>query len=202
MSLSFVASAVANAANITIPASAAVGDLAVLFDYAFTVGTTPADAVPSGWTSLVTASKSDGFNDARMTCSYKVLAGGEPGSSVTGLNSDSENKVMLVFHPSIAITTVTPSTWVGQVTAGNPTAQSILASGQPTPLLALAAACIEGGTGAFSVESPAFSATVATADADMLAGYTIYNSSPADHSLDMADLGTNNGLSSGYIRVA
>src|SRR3990167_4739618 len=73
-SITFVASAVANAATIVIPAGAQAGDVAVLCDYAhFTGGTTaPTTVVPTDWTSLVN-SLEEVSQGTRHISSYKIL---------------------------------------------------------------------------------------------------------------------------------
>jgi hypothetical protein len=194
-SLTFVASAVSNANTITIPAGAQAGDLAVLFDKP--VGTVSGSDPPTNWTSILGAGGTNG-----LAVSRKLLVGGDPGASVTGITgSGNSNKVMFVFRPDAPITTVTASTWGQQITANNPTPQTVSASGQPTPLVVFGGAGVTSGTAAFSTASPAFDSTVANAAGLVIAGYKIYNSSPADHSIDMNDLG-NNALVSGYLRVA
>lgn len=197
LTLSFNTSAVSNANTITIPAGALVGDLAVLFDQCFG-GTT--DVIPTGWTGIATATA--GGAGSRGRISYKVLVGGDPGASITGLDATSEDKVMLVFTPSATIATVTVSTWNIASTALDPASQSVLASGQATPLVVLGSSSVNGGTAAFATASPAFDATVATADADLLVGYKIYNSSPADHTIDQNDLGNDQIPASGYLIVS
>jgi hypothetical protein len=193
--LSFVASAESAAATITIPSSAAVGDLAVLFDYA-TGNPTPTDVVPTNWTGVATANST---NLNRLRVSYKIIAGGEPGSSVTGMDSTAEDKVMLVFRGDVPINTVTASTWNAECTAGNPADQSVTALSQDTPLIVLGMAAINAGTAAFDVQTPAFTTTVANSEADILAGYRIYNASPVSHTIGKADQGADNGLASGYL---
>lgn len=192
-SLSFVDSATSTGPTLTIPALAAAGDLAYLFDYS-QIGTgTPTTVVPTGFTSLANTT-----DVSRAISSYKIIAAGEPGSSITGMDSDNDNKVMFVFRGNVAISTVTPSTWNSQG-GGSPSTQTVTASGQTTPLVVIGAVG-QATTAAFTTESPAFDATV-TVNSRIEAGYKIYNSSPADHSIDAGDNGRDN-LHSGYLRVA
>ena len=52
LTLSYITSATsANSATIVIPSSAAVGDLAILYDGAFTTNAYPSAVIPSGWTN-------------------------------------------------------------------------------------------------------------------------------------------------------
>ena len=192
---STVLSAGSSSSTIVIPASAAVGDLAILFDHGNQTGGT-SDVIPTGWTGLVT----DAGSPDRIRCSYKKLVGGDPGATITGLNATSVNKLMLVFRPTFSITTITPSTWLAQVTTGNPASQAVSASGQATPLVVCGGAGVFDATAVFSTASPAFDAEIASSNADIIVGYKIYNSAPVNHTIDMDDLGRN-GLASGYLKV-
>ena len=195
--LTFIDSAIANVSTITIPATAAGGDVAILFDNVADTGT-PTDVVPTGWTGIVTAT----LGAIRLRVSYKILVSGDGGDSIAAMDGDLANdKVMFVFRGNVAITGVTPSIWLSEVTGGNPSLQTVSASGHAVPLLVLAMAAVTTGTGAFSTASPAFNATVLDLGSNIIAGYKIYNSSPANHSIDMNDIGSNS-LASGYLICA
>lgn len=194
--LTFNSSATANAATITIPAGALAGDLAVLFDCAYS--TSPGAVTPAGWTNVANATVT---SVTRGMTHYKVLLAGDPGSSVTGMDETTVDKVMLVFRPSRAIVSVVASTWNADATTLNPASQTVLAVGVATPLVVIGGAGAASSTAAFVTASPAFDATVTTADSDAIMGYKVYNSAPADHTIDMDDLGSGNNLHSGYLRV-
>lgn len=203
-SLTFVGSTVQdNTATITPHASAAVGDLAVLFDYTYHGASAPAVGVPSGWTSIITQSSTPD-DIIRAAVSYQVLTGL---GSVTGIDSTQGaghggNKCMLVFHPDAPITSVVASTWNSQAAIGDPGSQSVNASGIQTPIVVFGVAAAASATlSAFSTASPAFDSVVANADADMITGYKLYNSGPANHTIDIGDNGFTNWLASGYLRV-
>jgi hypothetical protein len=200
-SLVLVDSAQSSATTITIPATAQAGDVAILFDVAINPtlnATPPTDVVPTGWTGIITESGSI----TRARISRKILAAGEPGSSITGMNGlSSDDKVMLVFRNTSAITAVSAEDWAVEITTGNPASQTVNASGQTAPLIVFGMAFISGGTGAFSTQSPSFDATITGADEDILLGYKIYESSPANHTVDMNDLGNINVLASGFLEV-
>ena len=205
MAITFVASATSvDVATIVVPATAAIGDLAVLFDQATNGSGLPTEVVPTGFTQWSTSQTTGALN--RGVISYKVLVSGEPGSTITGMKgtagSPNTNKVMFVFRSDTSsITAVTPSTLNSQGTGSDPTLQTVSAASGAAPLIVLGQAWCSNTTSAFSTESPAFDGTVTTSLADLIAGYKIYNSSPADHSIDMADLGSNNTLRSGYLQV-
>lgn len=202
--LTFVDSAISSTSSITVPGTALAGDIAVLISWARQSGV-PTDSTPSGWTKPPGATASfdgAGSNDCRISVFYKVLVSGDISASVSTIVGSSANaSVMFVFRPDATISAVTPSTFNAQATENNPSSQNVAASGQPAPLLVIGGVGCNG-TAAFSTASPAFDSTVVNASAILIGGYNIYNSSPADHSIDMNDLGTTNGLISGYIRVS
>ena len=199
-SLTFIASATSTGANITIPAGAAAGDLAILVDCGLQGNPGPSLVIPSGFTQVANTAPS---NTRRMTTSRKVLVGGDPSSSITGMNGlGSNDKVLLVFRPDAAINSVTQSTWhTPSQTNANPPSQSVVASAGDPPLIVIGAASNSTSASAFSTASPAFDGTV-TSSNRLIVGYKIYNSSPANHTIDMNDLGAANVLQSGYIAVS
>lgn len=202
--LSFVTSAISTGDTITVPASAAAGDILVLFDYAWNSSPVPTEVRPSGW-NLATPSFSQdaGSNDARAVISYVECGAGVPGTNVTGMTGTQIEKIMLVFRPDNPVSAITPGGWSGDMISTNPAVQVVTASGQAVPLIVFGFAACRASTASFAVASPAFDATVSeTSTNDAIAGYKIYNSSPADHSVDMGDLGNANALASGYLRVS
>jgi len=206
LTLDFHASAISEASTVTVPASALANDLAILLDYQNNSSVDPVDVVPAGWTSVGSLFRMTGgsFNRVGVRASRKILVAGDISASITGMNGIlNEAKVLLVFRPTGGtITTVDASTVNGQATSADPASQSVVASGQPIPLIVIGGASSHGGSAAFSTASPAFDATVVTTGNGWLrGGYKIYNSAPADHTIDMNDLG-NNGLISFYLSVS
>jgi hypothetical protein len=209
LQLSYLTYAVSNSSTITIPASVAVGYLAVLFDHAYDRDTTPpidavipTTVVPSGWTSIKNTTADSSTTKSRGISSYRIIQSGDAGSSITGMNDNGEDKVMLIFAASRPIVSVTPSTWNGQGTDGNPSSQSVLATAATAPLIVIGASGGYSGTFSFTTASPSFDGTQATADNDAIMGYKIYNGSPADHTIDIGDNGDTNILQSGYLVVS
>ena len=205
LTFSFVASATSEDSTITIPASAIAGDFAILFDAAEGQGASISSVVPAGWTSIVDTFAASGSRSIRSLVSYrKLVAAG--GGSITGMNADGETKIMLVFRPSSSISSTVVSTWNAEMTSGDPASQTVSASGVATPLIVFAFAT-KGETGtalpAFTTETPAMTNVTkfGTAyDPEVRLGYTIYNSSPSNQSIDIGDNGAMNGLQSGYVR--
>lgn len=186
--------------TITIPSSSAVGDFAVLFDLG--EGGPPSLVTPSGWTNAMDYS-SGGF---RLAVHYKVLVSGDPNLSITGMvGSIRTTKMMLVFDATGNIASVSTPTFSREITAGNPSSQTISASGQSPIVLAMAGTY--AATPAFTTASPSFDGSQSIpADSSwgVVMGYKIYGvgSSPASHTVDVADTGNSNGLWSGYFKIA
>lgn len=198
--LEFIDSATSRASTITIPATAASGDFAVLFDFVRNSSPVPTNVVPSGWTQAVTGTQDAGSNDSRTTVSYKMLGSGDPGASIAGMDGSNVVKVMLVFTRPGAPAS---SLWVADNISTNPASQAVAASGVGTPLLVLGcAAAATSGAVAFSTASPAFDDVISNTGSNpgIAVGYKIYDSGGAsDHTIDMNDLGDANSLSSGVI---
>jgi hypothetical protein len=196
--LTFVDSATSTGTTITIPAGAQEGDIAVLADFQVT-GSGPTLVTPTNWTNIVDTANAFSL----LATSYRELPSGAGGTNVTGMTvagGEVCSKVMLVFRPDSSASAITPSAFNEETTGGNPAEQTVSASGQAVPLIVLGILAAENTTNpAFSTASPAFDDTVPSND--LRFGYKIYNSSPADHTIDMADLSAGNFLQSGYIRV-
>jgi hypothetical protein len=197
LTFTFVDSSTSTSNIIVIPALAAAGDIGVFFDMNSNAGGIPTDVLPAGWNDLGSAGNSAAAS-GRFAARWKELVGGDPGANVTGINGAQTAKVMLVFRPSRPIVSTTASTWDVVVDNGDPAAQTILASGQVAPLIAMAGVGKRSATAAYNTESPLFSAQVAITQC--LASYTVYNSAPANHTVDTDGSGTQNGLASGYLR--
>lgn len=197
--LTFVDSAVSTGTTITIPAGAEEGDIAFLADFQVT-GSGPTLVTPTNWTNIVDTASAFSL----LATSYRRLPSGAGGTNVTGMSADGGeliSKAMLVFRPNSLASAITPASLNEETTGGNPASQSVTASGQAVPLIVLGILAAENTTNpAFSTASPAFDDTVPSND--LRIGYKIYNSSPADHTIDMADLSTGNFLQSCYVRVS
>jgi len=203
LTLTLIASTTANGSSISVPAAAVIGDFAVLFDATENHGgSSISTAVPTGWTSLADTFGVGSYS-LRTTVSYKILTAA--GGSVSGMTGGSfSNKVLLIFRPSTSILTVTSSVWNAEVTGGNPTSQTVTASGVQTPLIVLAWGVVgDSPIPAFATETPSMTNVTRSGSVTAPAcrvGYTIYNSSPSNQSIDVGDNGTVNGLQSGYVR--
>ena len=191
--------------NITasVPATAQSGDLAIM-SFACDENLTLPFTVPSGWTLIHEATGALAAGGSF----YKILESGDPGTNVvtsyTG-SADDNVAAIAVFRPDNPITTVTVGSKNIEVTAGNPTQQTITASGVNVPVL-LWGYCAErpGTTGGINP-----SGSLTTTGTDALLGddnheayYHIYNQgdTPANLQWDMPDE-QQNQLQSFYVSV-
>lgn len=190
-SLAFHDSATASGTGtLTVPATVQAGDIICVKENGSSV-----NAAPSGYTILA--------NTAGIVLSYKIATGADASATVPSGSSlvAGTRRELLVFRGDVPANTVTghdPAA-INEATA-NPASQTVNASGGTPPLIVLAS---YNSTGAVDPRSfsPAKDAEVNT-DTTSYFAYKIYNSSPADVTVDMDDEGSTNKLASGYIQVA
>ena len=107
--VNFVTSTTSQTSTITIPATAAAGDIAILVDYGYLTSTTAPTAVtPTNWTSITTTSNTTSPAQ-RINVSYKTLIAGDPGSTITGINTTSMRKTMIIYRPTLTPNTIVPT---------------------------------------------------------------------------------------------
>ncbi|SFU21020.1 hypothetical protein [Mesorhizobium sp. YR577] len=187
-----------NAATITIPADSQAGDLAVMYDFAVGTLSAPPTVTPPGWTAVT----NNGNGDTRGITSYRILTGGDPGDTITGMNGDDINrKVMRVLRGRQPVTTATSGGWDGNITvvANSPGNISVPASGGSTPLVVLGFAASRGTVNTFS-SSPAFDS--ANAASATRTGYKSYKGTASNHTVSMTQAGDRNGLAAGYFQIS
>jgi hypothetical protein len=202
--LSQVLSATDNSgAAFTLPVGIQAGDLIVVWDVA-TGASLPFTALPTDFTPIANVT----ISTTRCILSYKIAVGGESGASVNGMDGSSgEAKAVYVFRGDIPITAVNVQSVNSQATDGNPTGQTVTASGGAAPLIVIGSYAVftVGGTVNPRTFSPAKDGEISVTNfiggfgGDMWLAYKIYNSSPADVSVDMDDEGDRNTLVSCYI---
>jgi hypothetical protein len=199
------ANAVSVLTTITAPADIIEGDMLVLLDSAGNVlAAAPSTVVPSGFTSIVNTTGSDGgVTNYRQIASYKLADGSEASSSLTGMASNAGivRKVLLVFRPDVPASTLTPADPDGQATTGNPTSQTVTASGGTPPLGVFGCYGSDGTAISPRTMSPAKDGEVNSTTGCYFA-WKIYNTSPAAVSVDMDDEGSMNILQSFYVQVS
>ncbi len=190
--------------TISLPTGAAAGDLAVL-SYATknTASAAPGIGTPSGWSNGANIAQPSGVF-VRHGMAYKVLNAGDiTAGSVTlaATGNDFNRQRMHIFRPDsgyeISAITLSPADTANRYSAstGNPSALVLDGSSHSAPVVIVGFALQEAGdTVSFSTESPAFDATGTAGAANMLVGYKVYNSSPADLTIDIGDSGAYNIL--------
>lgn len=202
-SLSFVTSANANVASITIPATAQAGDLAVLYQTAADSSAVPTDTLPSGFTSLGSVTGDYGSGFSLNSLSYKILTAGEPGTSITGSSgSAGSRKLIAIFRPNVPINTVTTGTASTEFTTGDPATQTILTGGAGVPQLVFAQ--VYGAAAPTINQSPASAITsMTTSGPTHWAGYRIANITglAVDVAFDANDTGLSTAVVTNYLVV-
>jgi hypothetical protein len=192
-------------ATMTLPVGIQAGDLIVLWDHAVSAAT-PVTAVPSGFNSIANDTVGDGFN--RVILSYKVAVGTESGATITGMTNNGTAvdlvKLVYVFRGNQPIKAVNVVSAAIDSIHTNPTAQVVSSGSGKAPLVVIGAySCYDGTINPRSF-TPAkdgeINVTGSTqARVQSYLAYKIYNSAPADVTIDMDDEGNGNSLASCYI---
>jgi hypothetical protein len=182
-SISFVASTTSSGSStIILSASAAVGDVAILFDKSETL----TDTIPSGWTSN-TSLRTLG-STIRQNISWIFVTSGMPGSTITGMTTGGAGrKIMLVFRPNTTATTITVGGISAQTSSTAPTTQTL--TGGTAPMIYLAAYGADQ-----SVNSTTWTGGTSTSvlsGSSFVSRYLVYNSTPTNASISMPDSGIN-----------
>lgn len=203
-------------ATISYPAIALqAGDVAIMFDYC---GNDPdtgnvSTVVPAGFTSLANT-QSDKFGTgpgvhgrARYIISYKILDGSETGSLTGMTDNDYEGKFLLIVRGNVPIVAVTLHDYSFQGSNGNPSSVVIDAADGTVPLLVFGEPGKSSPQAGFTSQSPAF-ATALDGNDETLLGYTVYNTSPINHTVDSDGAGLSPPgnlfcfLATGYIQFS
>lgn len=178
----FRGSAVSNSTGkFTVPATVQAGDLLVYWEASATYG-----VAPSGFTFV------DGTSYLAIRCnfSYKRATGAEAGTTIQGVATDDANGsggILLAFSGNF--TTYTPSLANRSAGASNPSAKTIVASGQTDPLVVIVGWYASGDVDPRTF-TPAADGEI-TRTTRLWVKYKIYNSSPQDVTFDMDDEGSN-----------
>lgn len=196
MNLSFVTSTTSSGQSVTGPAAIQAGDLLILVDLSVN-SPLLGSSVPSGFTEINTVD--DRFN-VRITNSYKIADGAEASASIVGMPGSIEaGKILLVFRGDEDIADVIVGFTAQEATGGDPSLQTVT-SGSGTPPLIVGAVYWSNNAISPRTFSPAADGEIPQSS-KFLAKYKIYNSSPADVSVDMGDHGFNI-LMSFYVEAA
>jgi hypothetical protein len=185
--------------TVDLPTGTLEGDLLVYYGDVSAGAGTPTDSTPADWAAGPNASQA-GLRTKIMAGVAK--AGDISAGEIQGLQSSgTQTAILLAFRPSAAIAAIAWfDTSAPAYTNADPSGQTVNASGGAAPLLVLAgyrsSATIDprGWTG--STPGAVF------ADVRRYLLYGIFDSSPADITVDMDDEGNNNQLMSGWLEVA
>lgn len=199
----------ATGSSVTWPTGLAADDFAVLVDAAANLSSAiPTAVTPTGFTNDINLSAGNTTRGTRIMLSHKLLVGTESGS-LAGMSGGNAGraKTLLIFRPDFNVGTVTFGGGVSVQNAGDPAAQTILAAGQPSPLIVVGAFSsyeTYSDPTAWGSASPAFEGSYgrmsASGDVGTLTSYSVYNSdeTPVSHTIDIADLGFVNTIVGGY----
>lgn len=207
-SLAQQASATSLTGSITVPTVIA-GDLGILDDYTQRSAADVTAVNPSGWTQYGTVSvfPGPGSFGYRRIISYRIFDGTESGSSVTGMDSTFDNKVMVTFRANEPIVSVTPTGFSGanaSIIETDPAAQTVASGSGAAPLIVLGHYASQGlqvDPRTFTVGGSAAKDGEVAGDVYLYVAWKVYLSSPADVVVDQDDEGAINLLLSGYLQV-
>jgi len=190
--LTFVGSANSTAQTITWPGGLTSECVAFLLDHAVNIFGIPTEVIPTGFEPNPISRTT--LTASRYTASYKYPLTGSESGSLTGQNGSSSNKKVLLVFKIAGGTNVNFGGIKVDITDSNPAAQTTAASGSNFPSLVLGTASNSNAAVTFTTESPNFDNIVSTSNTHLSTGYKIYNTSPADHTIDMNDVGNRNVL--------
>lgn len=197
--LSFVDSAVSeDVSTVMAPASIQAGDILVLYDIAQGTFNLPPTVVPTGFTPIDNITTGTGPGSLRSIISYKLAVGGEANAVLTGLSGIFADKVLMVMRRNPPASSLTIGSVNTQVMDADPSPQLVTASGGGSPLVVFG--CSSGQSTTQRTMTPPQDGQVTVAATTWIA-YKIFNSSPADVTVDMADEGGGNFLQSFYIQA-
>lgn len=200
MTLTFIEGTASSAATITAPTTINAGDLLIMADFAINAASVPTTVVPTGFTSI---SNTNNTTTCKLIFSYKIADGTEDGSTITGMDGDSlDRKTIGQFRGSPAISTVTLSAiFDSGFTAGDPAIQTITASAGTPPLIVIGCAVTTSAANPLtnmSVSDGQFEASINR----IQVSYKIYDTGPANVTVDVADNGDNNKGIGFYVECA
>lgn len=199
--LSQVLSATSSSTTITAPSGIQAGDLLVLLDRADNLSL-PSTVVPTGFTSIANVNNGSGM---RQIVSYKLATGSEGGASITGMAGGLDvNKALAVFRGNVPIASISVASLNAPApTDANPTAQNVTAAGGTVPLIVFGCYSATNTIVSPRTFTPAKDGELNPSPSQTLyLAWKIYNSAPANVSVDMDDEGSANTLASFYLQAA
>lgn len=178
------------------PSGIKAGDLLVGFDAASNNAGPTASNLFTGFTQIFNATG----DNLRAIGEYKIASGSESGG-VGGMNGGiTNNKMMYTFRAGSPIGSVTTGSINTEITNNDPALQTCTSGSGLVPLVVFGCYRSTGtiGTRTFN---PAKDGEINSSVNAYLA-YKIYNTSPADETVDMTDVGNDNCLASFYLQCS
>lgn len=124
-SVDYVTNVTSTASTVAIPATAQVGDIAILVDWGYITSTTsPTSVTPTGFT-LIGQHNQITSPASRIMATYKVLVAGDPGATITGMSTTSMRKILMIYRPSIAYNSITVNSGTFNTASTTPGSQNI-----------------------------------------------------------------------------
>ena len=194
-SLQLVDYATSNGQSIAIPASAQVGDIAILYQGSQATGGAPADVTPTGWLPVSGVATSSGSISWRNSTKIKQLEAQDLNTSVVGLNGSVSNDKILVILRGLSTPVVGGATGDGSTNSA-PTEQTIPPSGSPGFVIGEVAN--SQGNAAFSVQTPTFGLEIPRGKIRL--GLTIYPAGTAAQILNAVS-GSGRNFAGGFYVV-
>jgi hypothetical protein len=194
-SVNFVAfSSSTDGATTTIPDQVKAGDLIVVAE---TVGYDATEVTPTGFTLIANVQ-----SNMATVWSYKIADGTEGNTSLTGTDAAFEARIIMVFRGNVQITGVSVGSLLSSgPTGADPAGFEITSGSGLSPLIVFASFAAADGT-LTGVSATAADMTLhALSYGQMYAIFKIYNSSPANISVDMADSGFQNTMVGFYLQL-
>jgi hypothetical protein len=198
LSIAFRTSATSSATTLTAPSTIVAGDLLVWSENSVNLSTIPTSVVPTGFTSI--SNNTVGTN-RRIITAYKIADSGDASSTITGMTTNNALTKMLLVFSTNGATSASVFDIEYETTNNDPAAQTITSGSGTPPLVSIG--YMRTGTGTCSM-TPTEDGVVSTSSdvAGSFFLYKIYNSSPADVTVDATDGGNNNTINSFYIQVS
>lgn len=183
--------------TITLPGTVVAGDQIIFADRANSVLVTPA-----GYTNFINV-----VATVRLAICRKFSTGSDAGATINGMTATGGNwrNFVFVLRRTPTATSATFASINQQATTGDPTTQTVTASGGTPPLIVFGTHGVDVGfnTLVFSPAEDVLLQNNTSPAAFFDFRYKIYNTGPVDHTVDMADGGTLfNHLASWYVSMS
>ena len=196
LSIAFRSSANSTTTTLTAPSDIVAGDLLIWYDNSLNFSTFPTAVVPTGFTQISTTTNA---TNRRIISAYKIAVGGDASATITGMSFlNAGVKGLIVFSTNGATSAAVFDADI-QNTDGDPTAQTVTSSSGTPPLVVIG--LIRNQTANYSM-TPTEDGVATFSAGQQFGLYKIYNSSPANVTVDTNDGGNNNLINSFYMQVS